>query len=325
MVKALGRLSLCTILVSALPVTVATAAAPAPNAAPDVTLNWRGKTSDSPRAGQYGIPPSPYGEVGDFFRKDLNWAGKTQSNAQSQTAPKATQPPMPVAAAAPVASPEPVLSPRPSPYVTEAAATFSYRPRAASTPKTAAPVMTVASVNAPALPAPPPRLTTEALRELEAAGAVRHTPAPVAKPTPVIPAPVKPVAKAAPPPVTMAPIPNPKPVAPVQTAAPAKPKEVAQTKAETKPATQVALTPAPSAAEQTLTVAPDPDAYQIPPTSKYYRGPAVSSGAADSAAADQSARYYSLHRDYGLVPDSLSNASTAGDNLPVAQTAEPKP
>ncbi|WAC47887.1 hypothetical protein OVA03_14440 [Asticcacaulis sp. SL142] len=244
-------------------------------AAPDPMLNWPGKPSDTaPKAGQYGVPPSPYGpygEVGGFFKKDLNWAGKSQS----QTAPKA-QPAAPqnITPVAPVAA----RTERPAPYVPEPATAYIYRPRSVAVAPQAAPVMTVASVNAPALPAPQPRLTPEALRELEAAGAVRHASAPAPKP-----ATAKPIAKPVPPPVTMAPIPNPKPAtlkpAPVQAVA-AKPVEPA------KPETKMALTPSPSAAEQTLTVAPDPDAYHIPPTSKYYRGPAVAASETDSATTD---------------------------------------
>jgi hypothetical protein len=307
MVKALFRLSVCGILVSVLPVA----------AAPDPMLNWPGKPSDTaPKAGQYGVPPSPYGEVGGFFKKDLNWAGKSQSQTAPKAQPAAPQN-IPPVALSDILSPVAASSERPAPYVPEPAAAYIYRPRSVAVAPQTAPIMTVASVNAPALPAPPPRLTAEALRELEAAGVVRHTSAPATKP-----APAKPVAKAVPPPVTMAPIPNPKPAAPkpapVQAAAAAKP----ETKVALSP---VAPPPSPSAAEQTLTVAPDPDAYHIPPTSKYYRGPAVAAGETDSATTDQGARYYSLHRDYGLVPDSLSNTSAAGDNLPTAQTADTKP
>ncbi|MDC7677185.1 hypothetical protein [Asticcacaulis machinosus] len=303
------RLTLCGMFLSATSITAQ--AAPARDAG---NLNWPGKSvaDAAPKAGQYGVPPSPYGDVGNFFKKELKWPTKP-----TQTVPAAANS-APVSALPQVSSTEPSIaeprSPRPERYVSAPVEAYTYRPQVYTpVPQVAsrtAPSVPMASLTTPPpLPAPAPRLTPEQMRELETA------PAPTQRVA------VKPVPK----PVTMAPIPNPAP-------------QVAEAKSTPKATTAVATAPTPSAP----TTAPDMDAYQIPRTSKYYRGPQTDTApqSAPGTAAGvgftpgqtitdpttQSPRFYSLHREYGLSPDTIQQTQEPGQNdLPVAnESASPR-
>jgi len=187
-------------------------------------LTWQHKTAaasepqdgDAPAAMAYPAPASPYGQVGDPFRRNLNWPAKKTPQVLPQPAPK----------------PEPI-----KPQASESSR--PYQP-AHAPPAAVAPAQTVAS-----RPETPKSVTVQPLPPAPAPQAAIVDPTP---PPPPILSVAKPAAPARPPEShttsvsTPTPLPAAKPVtvAPLAVAAASKPQNQsqAQTLPQTAPAAQ---------------------------------------------------------------------------------------
>jgi hypothetical protein len=274
-------------------------------------LTWQNKTSATPEpqsdepsaAMAYPAPPSPYGQVGDPFRRNLNWPAKKAPQTVSPPAPKPQaniQGPTPYQPSP--AQPVQAIASRPdTPREMPRSVTVQPLP-----PKPAPQVMIVEPTPPPppvlsvAKPAPvlPPHQTYTSTASMSA-----PTPLPAAKPVVVPP---KAVVAAA------TPKPDQKPAAAAVPAAtndgyqvPANSKYAAQIKAaraaQARDEARDAARQPPEAQKQDQATAPEPsEQLAVHETDHVFIPGETYKDAGDAP------RLYSLHRMYGLQPDPIT-------------------
>jgi hypothetical protein len=283
-------------------------------------LTWQNKATpasesrgdDTPATMAYPAPPSPYGQVGDPFRRNLNWPAKQTPQVLPQPAPK----PEPI-------KPQASESPRPYQPVHAPPAAVAPAQTVASRPETPKSVTVQPLPPAPApqaaivapTPPPPPVLSvakpTPAPRppESQTASVSAPTPLPAAKPVTVTP---QAVAAA------------PKPQNQTQTlpqSAPAAQDNGYQVPATSKYAAQIRAARAAQAKEQARDLArqkaeegataPEPsEQLAVHETDHVFIPGETYKDAGDAP------RLYSLHRMYGLQPDPITvSPETSGTIL----------
>lgn len=275
-------------------------------------LTWQNKTTpaselpgdDTPAAMAHPAPPSPYGQVGDPFRRNLNWPAKKTPQAPPQPAPKpepikpqaseSPRPYQPVHAPPATAAPTQTVASRPE---TQRSVTVQPLP-AAPAPQSAIVVPTpppppILSVTKPAAPPRPP--------ESHTASVSAPTPLPAAKPVTVAPQAVAAASK----PQNQSQHQN-QPQTPPESAAPAQDGGY-QVPATSKYAAQIKAARAAQAREVARqkvegdATAPEPsEQLAVHETDHVFIPGETYKDAGDAP------RLYSLHRMYGLQPDPIT-------------------
>jgi hypothetical protein len=261
-------------------------------------LTWQNKTSPAsePQQGDepspamaYPAPPSPYGQVGDPFRRNLNWPSKKTPQAVPQPAPK----PQATSEGSRPYQPAPVKRAPDQPVQAVASRPETLRSVTVQPLPPSKPVPQVTAVE-PA-PPPPPMLSVAKPPPAPQVHEPHKATASLTAPTP-LPA-AKPVVV---PPQAVAAAPTPKPQSKPAPQPAAAPEDGYQVPATSKYAAQLKAARAREAANDQAT-APEPsEQLAVHETDHVFIPGETYKDEGDAP------RLYSLHRMYGLQPDPIT-------------------